>query len=92
MCITAVDNYPATILFFADQYKTQENCIKAVNNCSFVFDSVPDQYKTQQMCNKPVDDYADALEFVSDQYKLSAAVSCMAARLTGSYCFICREN
>ena len=56
MCIKAVDNYPFTIKYVPDQYKTQEMCIRVANTCSFVFDSIPDRYKTQEMCDKAVDD------------------------------------
>ena len=63
MCIKATDNYPSTIKYVPDWYKTQEMCIRAVNTCSFVFNSVPDQYETQEMC----DDNPNALDPVPDQ-------------------------
>ena len=66
MCIKAVDNYPFTIKYVRDRYKTQEMCLRAANICSFVFDSATDRYKTQEMCNKAVDDNPNALEFASD--------------------------
>ena len=40
MRIKAVSNYPSTIEFDSDQYKTQDMCIRAVNTCSFVCNSV----------------------------------------------------
>ena len=46
MCIKAVDNYPFTIKYVRDRYKTQEMCLRAANICSFVFDSATDRYKT----------------------------------------------
>ena len=52
MCIKAVDNYPSTVKYVPDQYRTQEMCTRAVSTCSFVFNSVPDRYKTKQMCHK----------------------------------------
>ena len=82
MCIKAI-NYPSTIKYAPDWYKTQERCIRAY---SFVFNSVPDRYKavdynsytldlvsdwykSKEMCNKAVNDYSIALEFVTDWYK-----------------------
>ena len=62
-------NYPSTIKYVLDQYKTQEMCIRAVNTCSFVFDSVPNEYKTQEMCNNAVDNNLSTIKDVSDWWK-----------------------
>ena len=45
MCDKAFDNYPSTIQYVPEYYKTHE-MFKAVHRCFFVFDSIPDQYKT----------------------------------------------
>ena len=55
MCIKAI-NYPSTIKYAPDWYKTQERCIRAY---SFVFNSVPDRYKA-------VDYNSYTLDLVSD--------------------------
>ena len=45
MCDKAFDNYPSTIQYVSEYYKTHE-MFKAVHRCFFVFDSIPDQYAT----------------------------------------------
>ena len=50
MCDKAFDNYPSTIKYVPEYYKTHE-LFKAVHRCYFVFDSIPDQYKTREMCD-----------------------------------------
>ena len=43
--------YPSTIKFVPDWYKTQKMCIRVVNTCSFVFNFVPNGFNTQEMCD-----------------------------------------
>ena len=47
MSMKAVNNYPSTIKYVLDRYKTQEMCITAANTCSVVFDSVSDARPTK---------------------------------------------
>ena len=45
MCSKTVNNYPSTIRFVLEYYKTQEMCDTLVNTCVFVFHPVPGLYK-----------------------------------------------
>ena len=42
MCVKAVDNYPSTIKYVPDQYKTKEMCDKAVDDNANALELVPD--------------------------------------------------
>ena len=51
MCNKAVDNYPCTLEFVPECYKTQKVCVDAhLSTIQFVFE----YYKTQEMCYKAV--------------------------------------
>ena len=54
MCKKTVNNYPSTIKYVPDRYKTQEICDKAVDDNNSTIKYVPDQYKAQEMCDKAV--------------------------------------
>ena len=47
MCNKAVDNYPRTLEFVLECYKTQNMCDKAVSTRSSTIQFVPECYKTQ---------------------------------------------
>ena len=54
--LVGIDDYPFTIKFVPECYKTQEMYNKNVITCFFLFGSAPDWYKTQKMCDEAVDD------------------------------------
>ena len=74
MCDKAVNNYPSTIEFVPECYKTQKMCDEAVNKCLFVFNCIPDQCKTQEMCGEAVDYSLAVLKLISDWFVTSKMI------------------
>ena len=68
MCIKAVDNYPSTIKYVPDWYKTQEICIRAVDDNPSTIKYVPDWIKIQEMCNKIISKNSFGLKYCPDKY------------------------
>ena len=72
MCNQAVRSNP-WLLFFPDQYITQEMCNKVVNTMPKVFRCIPDHFKTQDMCKKALEKDSDMLKYVSDHFKVRSS-------------------
>ena len=68
MCNEAVQKAPWVLVWFPDQYKTQEMCNEAVQSDPWFLRFVPDQYKTQKMCNEAVQSGPWFLRFVPDRF------------------------
>ena len=79
MCNKAVDNYPHTLRFVPECYKTQVMCDKVVNTYSSTIKFAPECYKTQNIWDKVFNKCFLAFfiflidikikQYVSDQYK-----------------------
>ena len=74
-------NYPQNfflndirLIFFPDQYKTQEICDIVVSLYPFLILYCPDKYKTQKMCDEAVDDSLAALKFFLDWFVTSKTI------------------
>ena len=54
MCNKAVDDYPNSLDFLPECYKTQNVCDKAVDSPPSAIQFIPEYYKAQEMCHNVV--------------------------------------
>ena len=69
MCIKEVDNYPHTLEFVPESYKTQKICDKVVNTYPSTMKFVPECFMTQKMCDKAVNRCFFIFYSICDWYK-----------------------
>ena len=75
MCHKTVNNYPHTLEFFSECYKTHKMCDKAVDNHLSTAKYVPDPHRTEEMCYKAVNRYFLYLILVLINIKLNKCLT-----------------
>ena len=70
MCNKALDNYPHTLGFVPECYKTQNMCDKAVDAYLSTIKFIPECHKAQEICNKAVNWCFFVLDSIPDRYKI----------------------
>ena len=67
ICNKAVENYPHTLHFVPECYKTKKKmCNKAVNTYPSTIKLIPECFMTQKMCGKAINRCFFAFDFISD--------------------------